>query len=139
METVKLLLSVFEVSALVFFNRFIVCCMRSRILRRGYPLDKKVSSKWSSSACRWHGEKAWGFCMYIGQASVFVLYLDLTSGLCKLFFRCIWSPLKACQPINSQRAKAYLNVGVLYIVSNLIYYALWSALWSALWRQFLYN
>ena len=27
-----------------------------------------------------------GFCMYIGQASVLVLYLDLTSGLCRAVF-----------------------------------------------------
>ena len=27
-----------------------------------------------------------GFCMYIGSASVFVLYLDLTSGLCRAVF-----------------------------------------------------
>ena len=27
-----------------------------------------------------------GFCKYIGPASVFVLYLDLTSGLCRAVF-----------------------------------------------------
>ena len=27
-----------------------------------------------------------GFCMYIGPASVFVLYLDLASGLCRAVF-----------------------------------------------------
>ena len=27
-----------------------------------------------------------GFCMYIGPASVFVLFLDLTSGLCRAVF-----------------------------------------------------
>ena len=36
-----------------------------------------------------------GFCMYIGPASVFVLYLDLTSGLCRAVF-----PMYLVSPIG---------------------------------------
>ena len=36
-----------------------------------------------------------GFCMYIGPASVFVLFLDLTSGLCRAVF-----PMYLVSPIG---------------------------------------
>ena len=36
-----------------------------------------------------------GFCMYIGPASVFVLYLDLTSELCRAVF-----PMHLVSPIG---------------------------------------
>ena len=36
-----------------------------------------------------------GFCMYIGLASVFLVYLDLTSGLCRAVF-----PMYLVSPIG---------------------------------------
>ena len=47
--------------------------------------------------------------MYIGPASVFVLYLDLTSGFVRLFLRCIWSPLIGLPAINSRNWKLELQ------------------------------
>ena len=41
-----------------------------------------------------------GFCMYIGPASVFVLFLDLTSGLCRAVFPMFLVSPIGLQPIN---------------------------------------
>ena len=52
-----------------------------------------------------------GFCMYIGPASVFVLFLDLTSGLCRAVF-----PMFLVSPIG---LPAYFEVhhGIQYIIN----------------------